>query len=172
MVTISTGVSHKIYGGDTVSAESPVWSPDGSSVALELNRGEDSTYTQDLAAVSIALGMRTRIAKKGKTPAWSPDGSHIAYVSGDWEQPGEIHLSKIDGSADAVIFRNRETGRYSIGFGYVLRGNPGGRLVWSPNGRFLLFSRHFECGSGIWRLNVDSKELTQITAPARGGKRC
>ena len=172
VVDVSTGATRKIFGEDTVSSAAPVWSPDGTSIALELSRGEDSTYTQDLVAVSIASGRRTSISKNGTAPAWSPNGSQIAYVSGNWREAVEIHLSRNDGSSDTMLFRNRETGRYSVGFGFAKQGNPGGRLVWSPNGQYLLFSRHYECGSGIWRLDIHSKATKQITAPARGDKSC
>jgi hypothetical protein len=172
IIDLTSGAMRKVYGGDTVSAESPVWSPDGASLTLELSRGEASDGERDLAVLSIASGKRTWIAKNRVAPAWQPGGSRIAYLQDDRGDVGEIHLSKIDGSADTTIYRNAATTRYNTGWGKALEGNPSNRMVWSPHGRFVLFSRFFECGASIWRLDIRSGVVTRITAPAPGGKRC
>jgi TolB protein len=171
VIDLTNGAMRKVYGGDSVSAESPVWSPDGASLALALSR-EPSDSARDLVVVSIASGKRTLIAKNGIEPAWEPGGSFIAYLNDDRDAAREIHLSKSDGSSDTTIYKNAATTHFSTGWGDVLEGNPSSRLVWSPDGRFLLFSRYFECGASIWRLDIHSGVTTRITAPAPGGKRC
>lgn len=69
---------------------SPVWSPDGKSIAFVSNRTEepDSNENSDIWIVSATGDAATRQARKVTTnpgsdysPAFSQDGSRIAYVS-------------------------------------------------------------------------------------------
>jgi Tol biopolymer transport system component len=46
-------------------------------------------------------------------------------------------------------------------------GEPYGPLVWSPDGRWVAFSRAYDRGTSVWRVNVHTGEVLQVTREAR-----
>jgi Tol biopolymer transport system component len=168
---IEGGAPRRVYGGDSVSAESPSWSPDGRSLAVILERDSAARYRRDVAVVNISTG-RGRVLTPGLGAAWSPDGQLLAYLrDNDGTDAGEIHLVKSDGSSNRVIFRNAVRTTFSTGWGRIREGAPGGPLVWKPDDGMLLFSRIFERGISIWRLDIKTGRVVQLTAPAQVAKR-
>ena len=87
---------------------SPVFSPDGSKLALTYRQHDHwEVYTMD-----VATGARTRLTKppilakpqyNSAAPAWSPDGQQLAFVTdrnGTWE----IWVMQADGSNPHALF--------------------------------------------------------------------
>jgi Tol biopolymer transport system component len=97
---------------------SPVWSPDGSTVAFESPTG--------IQTLNIATGRQATISHgDDHTPAWSPDGRRIAFAGPLPENPnGAIYVVDADGS---------NLHQLTSGFDAT--------PVWSPDGTMIVFSR-------------------------------
>ena len=159
-----------MYGGDSEAASSPAWAPNRQSLALRIMRHSVGKIYDSLIVVGVD-GHRVGVIGDGGGAAFSPDGEWLAYLhSNDTADVTEIHLVKPNGTSDRVIFRNDITKRIAIGFSGTRAGNPTGGLVWKPDGKMLLFSREFEGGGSLWRIDIATGHVTQITAPARGPK--
>jgi TolB protein len=117
---------------------SPVWSPDGSSVAyVSFESGQSAIYIHD-----IHKGTRDKIASfKGinSAPAWSPDGKSIAMT-----------LSK-DGNADVYIISlktralRRLTSHWSIDT----------EAAWMPDSKSLVFTSSRSGKPQLYELSLD-----------------
>jgi len=76
----------------------PVWSPDGTKIAFESNRGGDyDVYVMDADGTDVRD--LTNHPALDASPAWSPDGKRIAFVS-DRAKKGlrQIYEMNADGS--------------------------------------------------------------------------
>ena len=116
--------------------EYPAWSPDGKEIVYAGGSYYDIRITGADGANDRAL---TSSPAYDMGPAWSPDGQWIAYhTQADYYpklgEPGqgpemEIHLVRPDGSDDHRITADRVEDSFP---------------AWSPDGRFLMWSRHGE----------------------------
>ena len=126
----------------------PVWSPDGTRIAVGLQLGNRySGYASLLYIVNADGSGRRSIAdapdRSEGAPAWSPDGSKLAYVTGG--ATGEIWLIDSGG-------RNRR------------RLTEGADPTWSPDGQRLAFVRDGE----VFVLEVDGLRSMRIAGgPSR-----
>jgi Tol biopolymer transport system component len=127
--------------------EYPSWSPDGKRIAYAGGGYYDIHVTDADGSNDRAL---TTTAAYDMGPAWSPDGAWIAYHTQadyypDLGEAGmgpemEIHVVRPDGSDDHRITFDRVEDSFP---------------AWSPDGRFLMWSRHGELvvarsdGSGV-----------------------
>lgn len=151
-------------GESGYSAESPSWSPDGRRLAYVRSRMTDSSYSAEIAIVDSDGGGR-RVLASGDAPAWSPDGKWIAYVAhraGDLRD-AEVHLIRPDGSGDRLLVRSHDRSMFRRGWGPIREGLPGGPLVWSPDGTWLAFARGFDRSTSVWRVNVETGDVRQVT---------
>lgn len=114
-------------------------------------------WTEEKNVISIDRkgGSRQVLARNAVTPALSPDGLQLAYVStpeswawDDHSKAFEIHVLHITTGKDRVL----------------LRGTDAHQLIWTPDGRFLIFQSG---GSGVTSLfRVDTLgegETLQLT---------
>ena len=154
---------HGVPGEPGVDAASPAWSPDGSRLVYERS-GKQGTEV----AIVDTSGAHRRVLAKGDQPAWSPRGDWIAYLRLIRGEPTdcELRIVRTDGSGDRLIDRSAETTRWMRGFGYYREGMPMTSLVWSPDGEWIAFGRRFDRGTSIWRVNVRTGELRQVTRTA------
>lgn len=137
------------------------WSPDGTRLAA--TEGEH-------VVVIGADGGGYRALAPGLAPSWSPDGAWIAFVdpgSPDQESPFSIRVVRPDGSAGREVWVNPDRTTYQRGYGDMLEGQPVPPLVWSPDARWIAFGRAYGIGTSIWRVEVASGRLEQVTR--RGG---
>lgn len=106
-----------IVTGELPSGEGYIdWSPDGQSIVYESASGEVQIvdiHTRDKRAVA-----------RGGLPRWSPDGKRIVYHK---EGEDSVTIQNLKGSET----RN------------VLVGKKARNLVWSPDSRFIAFSRPY-----------------------------
>jgi dipeptidyl aminopeptidase/acylaminoacyl peptidase len=151
---------------DGFSHEDPAWSPDGARLTFTRVRSSSRHETAQIAMTDTS-GRSMRVLAAGYYPAWSPDGHWIAFLATDPSVHLEhaIHLIRPDGSGERVVFLNRVHSTYSRGWGPMPEGSPTAPLVWSPDGAALAFSRRFDRGTSVWRLDLASGRVTPITAP-------
>jgi TolB protein len=150
----------------TSSIASPAWSPDGSSLALEViskfegHQLEGWTYHSDLYvadAASPGEGWWRQLTFDGlsRSPSWSPDGTRIAFL----RFPSPAHYQNdmyIVPAAGGIATRVP----LPSGFHW--------RPRWSPDGRRLAFSSFMSGnGSGLSRVYVvdaDGSNLASLTS--------
>ena len=150
------------------------WAPDGRSLAF--------VNGETIFTISID-GSGLREVTEGAFPSWTHDGEHIVFVSG-WNgntEVGDIGVIAVDGTGlrflgrglnPAVSPSGDEVAYYSPP-GVFVRPLAGGapRLVvpngfapvWSPDGRFLAFTRYTVCGHAACSGRV-------FVVPVKGGK--
>lgn len=137
------------------------WSPDGSQLVYARDSGK-------LVVVDRQSG-RQRLLASGISPAWSPDGKWIAFVSPLSGSRYDLSLQLVhaDGAGRRELFRSHERGSFSGGLRPIHEGYPSGPLVWAPSSNALAFSRTFSTGRSIWRLDLASRTVRQVTSPER-----
>jgi dipeptidyl aminopeptidase/acylaminoacyl peptidase len=116
----------------------PAWSPDGLRIAFISDRGPDADRwpNSDLHVIEAKAGAEPRrltdfLGPDDGRPAWSPDGRQIAFLRGDEPRYMAYNLNKL-----AVV--PADGGPVSILTGALDRG-VSGPLVWTPDGKSLLF---------------------------------
>jgi dipeptidyl aminopeptidase/acylaminoacyl peptidase len=133
-------------------------SPDGKHIVYvyRTEDGRNRSYLAEIAMVNIEDGSITKLtdnkAPEGM-PLWSPDGKKIAYLAPD-DKTWELMNSKI-------WIMDLETKKYKMISGKFVGSLFGGE--WSPDGRSILFSGLTLTKSNIFRLNVESGEIKQLT---------
>ena len=142
----------------------PGWSPDGSMVAyVSLAPGNaDLFFKNRKEGKAIQL---TETPWDEYNPRWSPDGSRIAYISTE-ERNGVIFLIPSTGGLKRKLVDTKipsieqfETVLYALG-----------TLPWSPDGRYLIFSRLMPDGRlAVWMVEIETGEEEQVTFPEAGG---
>lgn len=120
----------QITSGD-YDDSSPVWSPDGKSIAFVSNRTKepDANSNSDIWIVSAdnpdkgktLLQVTTNLGSD-RSPAWSPDGKYISYVTGIepdkiWYATNHLAVISSDGGAPSILTkeldRNVRSPRFS-----------------------------------------------------------
>lgn len=149
-------------------AGNPRWSPDGRRLVYVRTKLDNSGWNPEIFVIE-ADGTGRQLLAPGWAPAWSPDGKWIAYIpaapSGKHEST--IRVLRPDGRDGREIFRNRQRVTFSRGWGDIPEGLPTGRLVWSPDGEWLAFSRSFDRGEEVWRVKLATGELRRVTTGTR-----
>ncbi len=169
------------------------WSPDAKRLVLVLDEETDSIARKDTATHTIPkpividrynfkrdvagyLGTKrthlalfdiatkkldslTSAAFDDDNASWSPDGQHIAFVRTPVAEPGKGRESDVF----VVDARKGASPRQLTDF----VGPDGGRLAWSPNGKWIAFVRGDEPKYSAYSLNKLAVVPSDGSAPAR-----
>ena len=145
---------------------SPSWSPDGTMITYMHIAGSSA----DVATLSLGGGDPHILT--GDSPAdeynprWSPDGSKIAFAS-DRGAGTNVYWIPPTGGAE------RKVAETNIPFLERQGANAGslGARPWSPDGQELLFSKLHQTGEvALWKVNLSSRQQTQLTFPPPGAE--
>jgi Tol biopolymer transport system component len=134
----------------------PTWAPDGRRVAFSaLENGVCNLYIYDLE--TKALKKMTDDAFAELHPAWSPDGRSIAFVTDRFT----TDLSILSVGNYELALMDPETGeiRRVEAFGRAENINP----QWSPDSRSLYFLSDQSGIPNIYRIDLETRQLFQIT---------
>ena len=106
-------------------------SPAGDRIAYTVTRYDAKTFKgrTDVWVVPVAGGEAVQLthgSASASSPSWSPDGKSIAFVMADANGDGQVQLVSAAGGEPKALTK--------------VAGGVGGPLVWSRDGRTLLFT--------------------------------
>ena len=131
--------------------EAPRLSPDGTKLAFQATRRNDS----DVIVVDLATGRRTVVADSSTretSPVWSPDSKRLAYLTGILNKGRCIAVVNADGTG-------RQAFTNDVGFCST--------VSWSPDGKELAFTSVTDGTTGIYRAPVDGAGAAmRLTTPS------
>jgi Tol biopolymer transport system component len=148
------------------------WAPDGRLSFSYRPEGAEGGVVNVMVAVADTVGSTAKPVAGGMSPAWSADGRWLAFVkpvvpSRGYARTAAVAIIRANGTGERVLFASADTGAFTNGFEWIRNGTPEGRIVWDPQGIFVVFSRLDSGGMSLWRVNVDGTELRQLTTRAR-----
>jgi Tol biopolymer transport system component len=137
------------------------FSPDGSFLAY----GHTAEGSVDLFVLPTTGGAPISLFKSPYDegpPRWSPDGKWIAFTSFKDGRAGIFLISPLGGPAQKLAdLSQREPSSYAMG---ALGTQP-----WSPDGRWLLFTRANEKGvASLWRIDLEGRQEKEVATPVDG----
>lgn len=139
----------------------PTWSPNGKAIAFSATVGGDSDlFIFDLSAQDAQAGALKRITSDlyaDIQPAWSPDGNTIAFVTDRFTTNAEL----LDAGDYRLALLDVASGKISplSTFGQGKNINP----QWAPDSRNLFFVSDQNGISNVYRVNLQSGALAQVT---------
>ena len=137
---------------------SPVFSPDGGSVAFAWDG--DSTHKFQICIQTVdshRLRQLTKGPRDSYSPAWSPSGDRIAFLRGGLGQTTSVVVIPASGGAE------REITMLNLA-------PPSDRdLTWSPDGQWLASTANLpDKGTGVMLISVDTGKQRLLTHPPGG----
>jgi TolB protein len=155
------GAPPRLLVGTDFAPSSPVWAPDGKSIAMRAGRYDDErgVYLVNPDGSGLhRLTTRTHQRKGDSVPAWSPDGSTLVFHAGD---PGVHHIWVVnhDGSGE----RQLTDAPFPVEELWP---------AWSPDGRWIAFSRldHQEFTTTVMVMRSDGTGARSISSGAASGQ--
>jgi Tol biopolymer transport system component len=140
LLDLATGVSTHVTDAPGESADSPTFSPDGSSIVYDVHREEGD----QVLAVPVAGGASVPLlggdGVSARSPVFSPDGSLLTYSC--TEYPWDLCLANADGTDARVL---------------VAGGHRPGS--WSPDGTRIAYWKEW---SGVYVVDVATGEVTPV----------
>ena len=140
----------------------PVWSPDGKSVALVAQNGDNRNVIlvslEGEGAVAEVAPREGAAAGNEGAPKWHPDGQQLAYVSDAAGQP-DVYVYALPNDT-----RGGNSTRITSTEDREVLGD------WSPDGNWLVFSRQGGGDAqGLWLRNPAGVNLLRLTSGSDSG---
>ena len=157
-----SGAARQITSGDEWNDTDPQWSPDGSRIVFvsdRTGRELDDSRNTDIWTIPATGGRLTKISTspdRDASPVWSTDGQFIAFVSvQDEDGPQQIYLAQSDGSGRPHVIAPSLD---------LIPGN----LQWTEENRSLFFDTGVKGELHVFRIDVATGLVRQVTTGARG----
>lgn len=155
VIDVATREVTRLTHGDS-SVGAPSWSPDGSSIAVQLEPAGLSDFQRnDIAVVSRTGELRMLVQRPGADlrPQFSPDGKWIAFTStggaSDWLREEQIWVVPAAGGTPRLI-----SGDYD---------RTPERFLWSADSRTIWFDGPWNTTSEIFRVNDDGSGFRDVS---------
>ena len=162
VIDATTGAARPLTSGDAWNDTDPQWSPDGSRIAFVSDRtGKelDESRNSDVWTIPAAGGSLTKIStspERDASPVWSPDGRSIAFLSSeDEDAPQQVFIAPSDGSGTPKVVAPPLD---------LIPGN----LQWVDRGRSLYFDTGVKGELHVFRVDVATGVVRQVTHGPRG----
>jgi dipeptidyl aminopeptidase/acylaminoacyl peptidase len=162
VVDVASGAARQITSGQEWNDTDPQWSPDGRRIAFVSDRtghAFDESRNTDVWVIPSEGGELLKISdhdEEDASPRWSPDGKSIAFTGRVQERDHpKIWLAPATGGAPS---RNVSPELDLIP----------SNLDWAEQGRALYFETGVRGESHLFRVDVSSGKLRQVTKGARG----
>jgi len=137
---------------NTASDLTPIWSPDGTQIALASNvNGKNGNY--QIYIIDASTGQSNALTSNtwdNLYPSWSPDGKQIAFTT-NYDSNWDIYVMDVNG---------KNTKRLTTDPGY--EGNP----VWSPDGKQIAYVEGRDAKRDIMIMDADGSNVQVLTALA------
>jgi dipeptidyl aminopeptidase/acylaminoacyl peptidase len=161
VVDAKTGSAKQITSGEDWNDSDPQWSPDGTKVAFVSDRSGkafDESRNTDVWVISADGGQPIKISdheESDESPRWSPDGKTIAFI-------GQIH----ERDHPKIWLAPSTGGGVSTLAAKDLDLIPTA-LKWAEQGRALYFETGVKGEYHLFRVDLASKAVKQVTTGAR-----
>jgi serine/threonine protein kinase len=130
---------------DLAQESNPVFSPDGEVVYFS----REGANGNEIWRIGALGGQPKKVFDRARAPVPSPDGRHLAYLTEG--TPRDLVVSALDGSSTRTLVRDVPAGDSE-------------RPAWSPDGRWLSYSRWELFGPiNLWLVDVGTGETHQVT---------
>ena len=151
-VNIDSSIARPITKETGGSNKNPVWSPDGSHLAIASSRSDDYERSEDyeLFVLDLDGSVVHQLTDNDSTddePAWSPVGGQIAFRS---DRTGDVELFVMGSDGSGVRQLTDSPGE---------DWNP----TWSPDGGSLAFASNRNGNWDIFVMRSDGTEVKQLT---------
>jgi Tol biopolymer transport system component len=172
--------------------ESPVWSPDGATIAFDTNRDSAGIWLVNADGTNLRQFLTPPAFDQPSGLAWSPDGDKIAFTahvdtvfavlvantngSGAHRLTTNLHGEQRpswspDGTKIVFEARADETSNtfiFVIGADgsaqhQLTTGHQDGSARWSPDGTHIVFDRHTSPGIQVFVMNADGSNQHALT---------
>ncbi len=164
LLDLKTGSQRPITPRGDETFETPAsFTPDGSTLAVEWEKGGGAEIRYTVLALPLAGGLPTVLAENAIEPAYSPDGTRLALivtgkeeeVDGIGVRPTHLAVANADGS-DLTELTDAEAGEWSP--------------AWDPSGRRLAYIQaaknrtrgSFFIGDRLMEINPDGTCQTKV----------
>jgi dipeptidyl aminopeptidase/acylaminoacyl peptidase len=160
VVNVASGAAEQITDGNDWDDADPQWSPDGRRLAFVSDRtgkAFDGSRNTDVWVIEAGGGALTKISTREEadsSPRWSPDGRSIAFVGVTEERAHpKVWIASSEGGASHLA---------ADGLDLIPSA-----LRWAEAGRALYFESGIKGTSHLFRIDVATKRLTQVTTGER-----